>query len=81
MVWIGFIWLKIGTSAGLCEHSKQTAGSIYSWELLDILRVLETSQEKLLPVELVKRPVLLSAQATLLSLENPRIDQSLMNIC
>jgi hypothetical protein len=28
MVWIGLIWLRIGTSGGLCEHDIEPSGSI-----------------------------------------------------
>jgi hypothetical protein len=27
-VWIGFIWLRIGTSGGLSENGTETSGSI-----------------------------------------------------
>jgi hypothetical protein len=34
VVWIGFIWLKIGTSGGVCEHGNELSGSINSWKFL-----------------------------------------------
>jgi hypothetical protein len=30
-----FIWLRIGTSGGLCEHGNESSGSIKGGELLD----------------------------------------------
>jgi hypothetical protein len=35
MVWIGLIWLRIGTSGGLLEHGKEHSGSIKCWEILE----------------------------------------------
>jgi hypothetical protein len=33
MVWIGLIWLKIGTSVGsTCEHGNEPSGSIKWWD-------------------------------------------------
>jgi hypothetical protein len=26
MVWVGFIWLRIGTVVGSCEHSEESLG-------------------------------------------------------
>jgi hypothetical protein len=34
MVWIGLIWLRIGTSGGL-EHGNEPSGSIKFWEVLE----------------------------------------------
>jgi hypothetical protein len=28
MIWIEFIWLRVGTSGGSCEHGNKTWGSI-----------------------------------------------------
>jgi hypothetical protein len=33
--WIGFIWLRIGTVAGSCEHGNETSGSIKCGKFLD----------------------------------------------
>jgi hypothetical protein len=27
-VWTGFIWLRVGTSGGLCEHGNEPSGFI-----------------------------------------------------
>jgi hypothetical protein len=35
VVWTGLIWLRIGTSAGSCEHGNETSGSIKRWEVLE----------------------------------------------
>jgi hypothetical protein len=37
MVWIGFIWLRIGTIVvdGCCEHGNEPSGSIKFWEVLE----------------------------------------------
>jgi hypothetical protein len=35
MGWIGFIWLRIGTSEGSCEHGNDPLGSIKCWEILE----------------------------------------------
>jgi hypothetical protein len=32
--WDGFIWLRIGTSGGSCEHSKEASGSVKAWDFL-----------------------------------------------
>jgi hypothetical protein len=37
MVWIGFIWLRIGPAADSCEYGNKTSGSIKGWEILDWL--------------------------------------------
>jgi hypothetical protein len=37
VVWIEFIWLRIGTSGGLCEHGAKASGSIKFWENLEWL--------------------------------------------
>jgi hypothetical protein len=34
-VWTGFIWLKIGISAGCREHGNEPSGSIKGGEFLD----------------------------------------------
>jgi hypothetical protein len=34
VVWAGFIWLRIGTSGGPCEHGNEPSGSIKCWEIL-----------------------------------------------
>jgi hypothetical protein len=34
MVWIGLIWLRIGTTGGLCEDGIEPSGSIKCWEVL-----------------------------------------------
>jgi hypothetical protein len=34
-LWLGFIWLRIGTSGILCEHGNETTGSIKDGEFLD----------------------------------------------
>jgi hypothetical protein len=44
MVWIGLIWLKIGTSGGSCEHGNEPSGSIKCCDVLELLhnwRLLE----------------------------------------
>jgi hypothetical protein len=38
MVWTGSIWLKIGTSGGLCEHEDEPSGSLKCWEVPEWLR-------------------------------------------
>jgi hypothetical protein len=35
MVWIGLIWLRIGTMEGSCEHGNETSGSMKCWEVLE----------------------------------------------
>jgi hypothetical protein len=35
MVWIGSIWLRIGTNGGSCEHGNEPPGSIKCWEVLE----------------------------------------------
>jgi hypothetical protein len=35
MLWIGFIWLRIRTMAGSCEHANEPSGSIEGGEFLD----------------------------------------------
>jgi hypothetical protein len=35
MVWIGLIWLRIGTSGGLFEHGNEPSDSIKCWEVLE----------------------------------------------
>jgi hypothetical protein len=35
MVWTGCIWLRIGSSGGLCEHGDEPSGSIKGGEFLD----------------------------------------------
>jgi hypothetical protein len=30
-----FIWLRIGTSGGLCEHGNEPSGSIKCWGILE----------------------------------------------
>jgi hypothetical protein len=35
MIWIGLIWLRIGTSWGSCEHGYEPSGSIKSWGVLE----------------------------------------------
>jgi hypothetical protein len=35
IVWIGSIWLRIGTSGGLYEYSNEPSGSIKCWEVLE----------------------------------------------
>jgi hypothetical protein len=32
----GFIWLKIGTSSGSCEHGNETSGSITCWDISEV---------------------------------------------
>jgi hypothetical protein len=34
-VWIGLIWLRIGTSRGSCEHGNEPSGSVKCWEVLE----------------------------------------------
>jgi hypothetical protein len=34
-VWTGFLWLRIGTSGGSCEHGNETSGSIKDGEFFD----------------------------------------------
>jgi hypothetical protein len=34
-VWIGFIWLKIGTSGGFCGHGNEPSGSLKGGEFLE----------------------------------------------
>jgi hypothetical protein len=36
-VWIGFIWLRIGTNGGCCENGNEPSGSIKGGEFLDYL--------------------------------------------
>jgi hypothetical protein len=33
--WIGFIWLRIGTGGGSCDHRNDPSGSVESGEFLD----------------------------------------------
>jgi hypothetical protein len=33
-VWTGFIWLRIGTGAGFCEHGNEPSGSVKGGEFL-----------------------------------------------
>jgi hypothetical protein len=43
-MWIGSIWLRIGTVFGFCEHGSEALGSINCWEILGYLsdwRLLE----------------------------------------
>jgi hypothetical protein len=35
MVWIGLMWLRIGTGGRLCEHGNESSGSIKFWEILE----------------------------------------------
>jgi hypothetical protein len=35
MVWIGLIWLRIGTSGGSREHGDEPPGSVKCWEVLE----------------------------------------------
>jgi hypothetical protein len=35
MMWIGLIWLRIGTVEGSCEHGDEPSGSIEYWEVLE----------------------------------------------
>jgi hypothetical protein len=37
MVWIGLIWLRIGTSGGTCEHGIEPSVSVKCWEILEWL--------------------------------------------
>jgi hypothetical protein len=37
MVWIGFMWLRMGTSEVSCEHNNEPSGSIRCWEVLEWL--------------------------------------------
>jgi hypothetical protein len=39
MVWIGLIWLRIGTSGGYCEHGNEPSGTIKCWEVLEKLPI------------------------------------------
>jgi hypothetical protein len=34
-MWIGFIWLRIGTGGEFCEHGDEPSGSIKYGEFLD----------------------------------------------
>jgi hypothetical protein len=34
-VWTGFVWLRTGTSGGLCEHGNKHLGSIKCREFVD----------------------------------------------
>jgi hypothetical protein len=34
-VWIGFVWLRIGTWAGCCEHGNEPSVSMKNGEFLD----------------------------------------------
>jgi hypothetical protein len=36
-MWIGFVWLKIAFTGGLCEHRNATLRSIKGSEFLDLL--------------------------------------------
>jgi hypothetical protein len=36
-VWIGFMWLKIGTDGGSCEHGNKPSGSIKGGEFFEQL--------------------------------------------
>jgi hypothetical protein len=35
MVWTGFIWLRIGTVEGTCEHGNEPWRSIKCWDILE----------------------------------------------
>jgi hypothetical protein len=37
VVWIGLMWLRIGTVEGSCEHGNEPSGSIKYWEVLEWL--------------------------------------------
>jgi hypothetical protein len=37
MVWIGLIWLRIGTVEGSCENGIEPSGYIKCWEVLESL--------------------------------------------
>jgi hypothetical protein len=32
VVWTGFIWLRIETSGGFCEHGTEHSGSLKCWK-------------------------------------------------
>jgi hypothetical protein len=33
VIWIGLVWLRIGTVEGSCEHGNEPSGSIKCWEV------------------------------------------------
>jgi hypothetical protein len=37
MVWPGFVWIRMGTSGGPCDHGNEPSGSIKCWKLLEWL--------------------------------------------
>jgi hypothetical protein len=52
-MWARFIWLRIGTSGGSCEHGNEPSGSI---KFLEIPEKLVASQEGLITMEFVGYP-------------------------
>jgi hypothetical protein len=49
-VWSGFVWFRIGPSAGCCEHGNEPLGSINGKEYLNFLAFLIKRDEGLISV-------------------------------
>jgi hypothetical protein len=51
-MWIGLIWLRIGTSGWFCESGDEPSGSVKGRTFIDQLRILIASQEGLSVMQL-----------------------------
>jgi hypothetical protein len=48
-MWIGLVWLRIGTVEGSCQHRNEPSGSIKCWEFLEQLHIWRLLKKNSVP--------------------------------